>query len=425
MPELFDIDRAFDALTHDVATRTHAPGAAHVTRAARRRRTTRLVGAVAALAVVAGGGVGLLEQRSDRTVVDPAGDLPAPAPLSTSVLDAVTAGWISGWVVPTDQSQISDTTGQTMDRCVNSLLRGDETDTPVSTGAAIFVAGKALVFARGGQASSDAEAEHVMAQASPGSGCQDVRTTSPSTDTELVTASVAGGGGVFAVVRWHDRLAYAGLAAPDTAPAGVQDALGRALLAAVQDDAIVTTMPPILQGSMGGAQSQSATSSDATAYSMTDPAAQELQSAFGAWAPGYSTQPASDMADPPDCFPDTASSSSGATVGNRAVVSLSNYPSAAAAQQALAANRSALASCGFTTVGPTGDLVVATKGGAHATTLWFLRSDSHVAWIQVDGWADPPQAVTDAVEQLLTAAAATIHVEPSGPATIASAKAGG
>ncbi|GAB3852805.1 hypothetical protein GCM10028801_04370 [Nocardioides maradonensis] len=428
MPDLFDIDRAFDALTHDVATRTHAPGAERVTQTARRRRTTRLVGAVAALAVIAGGGVGLIEHRSTHAVVDPAGDLPAPAPLSVGVLDAVTTGWISGWTEPTSIKDVPHDLNAAGDDCMTSLL-GNERDSDVASyGASAFLSGHSIAFSRGMAMKTAASAQHLMAAASPSSACTDVRTTEPAADTELVTAraSDANGHALFAVARWHERLAFLGISDPANAdPEAVRAALGDALLAAIQEDSTVSVMSGIAGDtfSSGSSSGSGSSSANAPSYSMTSPTAAELRQALGSWAAGFRTQGASQYIDAPSCLVDDASSSQGETVGSDAVVMLSSYDSGAASQQALADLQSSLASCGFATAGPTGDLLVASRGGAHPTTLWFLRSDSHIARVQVDGWADPPQAVTEAVDRLLTAAVATIKVEPSGPVMTASAKA--
>ena len=53
MPETFDLDRAFDDLTRDVAARSHPAGAGRAVTTARRRRTA--LGAVAAVAVLSWG----------------------------------------------------------------------------------------------------------------------------------------------------------------------------------------------------------------------------------------------------------------------------------------------------------------------------------------------------------------------------------
>ena len=433
MPELFDIDRAFDALTHDVTTRTHAPGAERATRTARRRRTTTVVGAVAALAVIAGGGVGILDHRSMHTVVDPAGELPAPAPLSVDVMDAVTTGWISGWTEPTSIKDVPSDLAAAGDDCMTSLL-GSESDNDVASfGASAFLSGHSIVFSRGMAMKTEAAAQHLMDDSAPSSACTDVRTSAPAPDTELITAraSDSHGHAVFAVARWHERLAFLGVSDPAHAdPEAVRAALGDALLAAIQEDSTVSVMSGIAGDAFsvsGGSSSASGSSSaGAPSYSMTSPTVADLQQALGSWAAGFRTQGASRMIDAPSCMRDGASSSSGETVGSDAVVSLSSYDSADSSQQALADLQSSLASCGFATDGPTGDgYLVASKGGAHPTTLWFLRSGSHVAWIQVAGWADPPQGVDDAVAGLLRTSVVTIVEGNPSSKDYPSAKAAG
>lgn len=260
MPELFDLDRAFDALTHDVATHTSAPGAERATRAARRRRTTRLVGGVAALALVAGGGVGLLEHRGDPRVVDPANGLPAPQILTAAELDQVTAGWVSDWQEPTDARQLEGDYADPGSRCANRMTGGDDL-TPEHVGAAMFVSGRSVAFIRGGETPSAADAERIMPVAGPIEGCTNVSRSAPDGDTELVTATATDryGTAYFAVARWQGRAAFLGIASatPSNDPA-IQEAVGVALLAALQDERTVTETSAVLRSAMTVTQSAEA-----------------------------------------------------------------------------------------------------------------------------------------------------------------------
>lgn len=441
MPELFDLDHlddAFEALTHDVGAQTRAPGAERATRSARRRRTTKLVAGVAALAVVAGGGVGLLQHRSDHDVVDPADGMPAPAPLSVDVLNSVTAGWISGWTEPSSGAHLPTDLNAAGDACLSSFL-GDENDNGVASyGASAFVSGHSIAFSRGMALKTEATAQRLMATPSSSSACTDVRTTAPAPDTELVTAraSDSNGHAVFAVARWHERLAFIGVSDPTHAdPATVQAALGDALLAAIQEESTVSVMSGITSDTFvdsSGSASGSG-SSGQPSYSMTAPTGADLQQAFGAWAAGYDPNGnATRAVATPGCLLDTAESGSGETVGSAALVGLSSYGSSTEAGDGLNSIAKSLTGCGFRVEGSwTAGPLMATRSGDKPMTLWFVQSGPHVASVLLDGTAEPPQAVTDAVDQLLTTAIATVRVEPSGqasgqaPAAVMSASAAG
>jgi hypothetical protein len=202
----------------------------------------------------------------------------------------------------------------------------------------------------------------------------------------------------------------------------VQDALGQAVLAAVQDDRTVTDLSPLADaafsaGSSSTAVSSGSGSSTAPTYSMTDPTVADLQGALGTWADGLGTSDASaPPVFPPDCLQTAGSQSgTGASVGGSAFVQLNVYASADAARTGLTADESDLAGCGFTTTTPSDGVLVATRAGDHSRTLWFLAAGDKVVLLQVVGWTDPPQSVTDAVTRLLTTAVATATPDP--PAT--------
>ncbi|CAM3689032.1 hypothetical protein [Nocardioides zeicaulis] len=93
MPEHEHLDRAFAALSADLA-HSPAPGAAAAIATARRQRRTR-VGAVALIAVVAlGSGLTLTQPRPDPDGIAADG---GSAPLDAASLEAATAGWLDGW----------------------------------------------------------------------------------------------------------------------------------------------------------------------------------------------------------------------------------------------------------------------------------------------------------------------------------------
>ena len=109
--ETFDLDAAFAALEQDISTLVSSPGArAAMARARRRRRTT--VGAIAAGAVLAVGGVAIGQGLSSRDQsVAPTDQLPTPALLDGPHLSAATQGWTPAW--STNNQEAHDKMGQT------------------------------------------------------------------------------------------------------------------------------------------------------------------------------------------------------------------------------------------------------------------------------------------------------------------------
>jgi hypothetical protein len=98
MPETFDLDRAFDDLTRDVAARSHPTGADRAVTTARRRRTS--LGAVAAVAVLSVGGVVVSQLGGGSPAPQPGGPgnvtvapEPAPRPLDAAALNEGFDGW--------------------------------------------------------------------------------------------------------------------------------------------------------------------------------------------------------------------------------------------------------------------------------------------------------------------------------------------
>jgi hypothetical protein len=105
MPEhdIYDLDAAFRALEQDIAGRSAPHGAGAAVHTARRRRRTT-IGAVAAVAVLAVGGVALGQGIATHTDSVGPSQLPAPAPLNASSLSTATQGWVSDWRAPKNQS---------------------------------------------------------------------------------------------------------------------------------------------------------------------------------------------------------------------------------------------------------------------------------------------------------------------------------
>lgn len=94
MPETFDLDRAFEALTRDVMARPTPPSDAPIKRARRRRRTTIALAAASVLAVA---GVAVPTLAGERLGMGFADGVPDAAPFNAAALNDVTEGWIEGW----------------------------------------------------------------------------------------------------------------------------------------------------------------------------------------------------------------------------------------------------------------------------------------------------------------------------------------
>ncbi len=95
-PDTFDLDAAFEALEHDIAGLSRGPGAARAVSTARRRRRTS-IGAAAAVALVALGGIVATQVVGTHdTTVEPVGR-PSPAPFDNAALTKATKGWTGPW----------------------------------------------------------------------------------------------------------------------------------------------------------------------------------------------------------------------------------------------------------------------------------------------------------------------------------------
>ena len=134
MSDLDQLDRAFEALTRQLA-HEHGPGAAAAISTARRRRRTR-VGAVALAALVVVGG-GLTVPRllvAEDGVAANGGSVR----LDTAALERATARWIDGWV---DRDRGSTYAGGfgTASCSSSGAPGGDSAPDPVSVGISQFV----------------------------------------------------------------------------------------------------------------------------------------------------------------------------------------------------------------------------------------------------------------------------------------------
>lgn len=135
MPDLDQLDRAFDALARDLS-RSPGPGAAAAIATARKRRRTR-VGAVALTALVLVGG-GLAVPR----LAFPEGGVAAgggAARFDAAALEVATEGWADDWE-PWDRSstKVSGSFGKA--GCVDGYTGGGEGPGPTGTASSRFIA---------------------------------------------------------------------------------------------------------------------------------------------------------------------------------------------------------------------------------------------------------------------------------------------
>lgn len=93
MPDLDQLDRAFDALARDLA-HSSGPGAAAAVTTARQRRRTRAGAVALAAAVVLGGAVAVPRVAFPEDGVAARG---GSARLDAAALEAATEGWTDGW----------------------------------------------------------------------------------------------------------------------------------------------------------------------------------------------------------------------------------------------------------------------------------------------------------------------------------------
>ncbi len=102
--DTFDLDAAFRALQDDIAGLSTPRGAGTAIATSRRRRRTTIA-AVAAVAVLAVGGVVAGHGLGRDHAVGPSGRLPAPAPLTAERLTSATQGWTPAWEANTRAAQ--------------------------------------------------------------------------------------------------------------------------------------------------------------------------------------------------------------------------------------------------------------------------------------------------------------------------------
>ena len=276
MPDVHDLDqsfdRVFDQLTRDVTTLTHARGAGAAIRTARRRRTA--AGAVAAVAVLAVGGVVLGQiDGPARTAPGPGGNgptqltepaLPEPAPLDAAALDAATAGWVDTAWARSGSPVLTDTPCTEQVAVPNPVgLKGGNTFGEFAAGARTGASTLVARFATPELArQAFAEFDRVIPRCPPATGSTELDMASGAAATSVAFD------GLHAWVVWSgDRLAIFSIAGArpltDTdADIEIQETVAEAVLA----DALATeAFEPLEEGTTEGSGSSGSETATATA----------------------------------------------------------------------------------------------------------------------------------------------------------------
>jgi hypothetical protein len=427
--DLFDLDDAFSALERDIATVSSPRGAGQALASARRRRRTTY-GAIAAVAVLAVGGVAIGQGMNGRSgSVGPSDQpLPPPTPLSAAAFSTATAGWVDGWGKPNEtQANSLDTV-----KCLGSEANSGALDHATRTGGDIYGAGSTeVVYALGMEFTGDKIDAAMTALSDSVASCGPTATatttyadgsqatfyqlpaTSGSDHVELWTA------------RFGDRLGLAVMGGTtNEPPADVVGHVDDLLIGALQVDGTFTQSPD------GAVSSGSAT---ASAGDFGTVAETDFLAALGAWPNGWQMRGTTGALDQLPCAGDwTVGSSSGAGAslganGDQELYSFDSAEDARSSVQALAGDLQACAAspATVTVVAGTGTLpvTVAVGSGNDARVTWIVQRGASVGYISIPGDTTPPALVSEAVAGLLgdalnhvSSSEAPPPVEQSAPA---------
>ena len=401
MPEhdTFDLDAAFRALEQDVTSLSTAPGAgAAVARARRRRRTT--VGAVAAAAVLAVGGVaighGLIDH--DHAVV-PSHELPTPALWDDAQLSAATGGWTPAWSED-EAGPYQEAKEAAGSWCVTGIGYFDGYSTNYFMGNdrgdmsyTIFSddrndarqAGENWRSLRGQLQGCD-RASLVSRYSTDGVVGETYRVSPIAPLTTPTFVWIVRTGASIGLLGVFDQT--------DPLPVDVDMRVGRALLAGALDPA-----------------SYSVRQSGGTKAPRTDVGsvgADDLAQAFGDWPNRWHQEAArvGSIVDLPACaqgWATTARGGQGSRVGDDGGQAYRPFDSPAEAHSALGALTQELQDCSAPTFGPTttreteaGGLVTTASAEAPGDpVVWAVQHGRYVGYVLVPGSGTPPSEVVD------------------------------
>jgi hypothetical protein len=390
--DTFDLQAAFTALERDLTGISTAPGAGRAVAGARRRRRRTTIGAVAALAALAVGGVVGQGLSGHGNAVGPADGLPDPRPIDAASLTDATTGWTAAWE-STGGSKEELVAGGVPTACLERTI-GAATPEPSRTGEQGLLAGQAVAFIAVADFGQDgANADNAWQAYTDGAAsCADARQTDDYTSgsAQVIRYTVTPGAPdtdqYVWLVRVADQMGVAWIAnAADPLPADVGDRVTHAMEAGV-----------LAPGSYSDSQGDT-TGGNATAFVSSD----VFASVLGSWASGWSATDGNPPTSLP-CGVDLATGQqSGASqaLGANGEQELFGYSDAALATQQLQTAVSQLRTCASYDVQqetlPDGAVRLVAAGPAGGQVVWIVGSGRSLDLIQVPASDTPPPAQVD------------------------------
>jgi hypothetical protein len=424
--ETFDLDAAFRALEHDIAGASSPRGAgAAIATARRRRRTT--VGAIAAVAVLAVGGVVIAQgaRSTDHAVAPSDQPLPSPSALSVDALDQASAGWMSDWTRPSRHAANRALSLLGPLTCIAARDGQGVLDNAESTGHSVFASGSDGVDVVVGEKVSSQNAAKAQEQmqalvdtCAPGATAQRAYTDGSSATYSQVDEGRRGDFFIW-TARQGDRIGLmvaTGAAHPpsDSSVARMADLL----VGALQVDSTVTG-----DQLSGGSASASASGSGSGDVFIQDG---QFQSALGSWSGGWSAT----NGDAPSALPCGVDLAKGESFGAESSLGangqqqLFGYNTATAAQQRARTASDRFRACPSYQVGQVPlsngtSVTVAAGTGSGQQVVWLVRQGRTLDVVQVPaGDSAPPdsadQAVGELLDQVITA---YMSPEPGAPSS--------
>lgn len=411
MPEI-NLDEAFDTLTTEVGERTANRGAGAAISEARRRRTT--IGAAAAVALIAVGGV-VFSQLGQSDRISPVGELPAPALLDAAALNSITDGWVSGWheAGKADQALLEST--DNLFACLDNAPSGPSADVdPQRLGTQLMVGGDGqvayLAYADfgddvGAAVPAASEIAPTFASCAGDSGVTyaygdratvtsyDLRVDSEMTETAWVASL-------------DNRLSFSMVLA-DVRPTDAQrEDLGAALLGALQVDESYR-ISDFLQGEVvdSGSGQASAGATVVAHPSFNQVLLADALAGWSSWAAnGDATTPSLPCLT--DSSPEGTTSGSSESVGSTGELSFYDFASAADARTGQQQTLMQLAACenGPWTIDSTTAPGAVVASHPHGV-VWIVQQGSTIAMFTLADATDPPRSVKLAVGKLVIDAA--------------------
>jgi hypothetical protein len=427
--DLFDLDGAFASLERDIATISSPRGAGHAVATARRRRRTTY-GAVAAVAVLAVGGVAIGQGLGGRdgSIGPSEQPLPPPTPLSAVAFSTATAGWVDGWGKPTDAQ------GSSLDS-ISCLSKGPDVralNASTRQGGALYGAGSSsIAYVLGLEYPADKVDAAAAAIAAAAANCEPTVTSTSNYvgGSQVTYYQIPGTNGLGDIELWTAQLGTRlGLGViggtSDTPSPEVVNRMDDLVIGALQVDSTFTTAPD------GPTSTGSASASPSSFGSVKE---SDFAAALGDWPNGWQQRGTKSAGDSLPCAGDWTVGSTfgnGSSLGTNGEQEADGFDSpenARSSVQALAGDLHACAAspATITTVALTGaaPVTVAVGTGSDARVTWIVQRGASVAYISIPGDTAPPALVSEAVAGLMgdalnhvSSSEAPPPVEQSAPA---------